>query len=76
MGCYAGRRSFIAPPNLAELEERIRGRGTESEESIKQRLAIAKKELIAQKEFDAVIINEDIDNAFFEIERLMGLDCC
>ena len=69
-----GLQIFIAPPNLSELEKRIRGRGTESEESIRQRLAIARKELIAQKEFDAVIINEDIDNAFSEIERLMGLN--
>jgi len=36
-------------------------------------LAIANKELIAKKEFDAVIINEDIEKAFKEIEGLMGL---
>ena len=64
---------FLAPPNLSELEKRIRGRGTETEESIKDRLAIAKKEIIAKKEFDAVIINEDIEKAFKEIEGLMGL---
>ena len=64
---------FLAPPNLSELEKRIRGRGTETEESIRDRLAIAKKELIAKKEFDAVIINEDIEKAFKEIEGLMGL---
>ena len=55
---------FLAPPNLLELEKRIRGRGTETEEAIKDRLAIANKELIAQKEFDAVVVNEDIDKAF------------
>ena len=64
---------FLAPPNLSELEKRIRGRGTETEESIRDRLAIANKELIAKKEFDAVIINEDIEKAFKEIEGLMGL---
>ena len=64
---------FIAPPNLSELEKRIRGRGTETEESIRDRLAIANKELIAKKEFDAVVINEDIEKAFKEIEGLMGL---
>ena len=64
---------FIAPPNLAELEKRIRGRGTESEEAIKDRLAIAKSELLAKKEFDAVVINKDIEKAFREIEALMGL---
>ena len=64
---------FLAPPNLSELEKRIRGRGTETEESIRDRLAIANKELIAKKEFDAVVINEDIEKAFKEIEGLMGL---
>ena len=64
---------FLSPPNLFELEKRIRGRGTETEYSIRNRLAIAKKELIAIKEFDAVVINEDIDKAFKEIEVLMGL---
>ncbi len=64
---------FIAPPNLDELEKRIRGRGTESEEAIRDRLAIANKELFAKKEFDAVVINDDINKAFREIEGLMGL---
>jgi guanylate kinase len=64
---------FIAPPNLSELEKRIRGRGTETEEAIKDRLSIAKKELIAKKEFDAVVVNENIEKAFKEIESLMGL---
>jgi len=64
---------FLAPPNLSELEKRIRGRGTETEESITARLAIANIELLAKKEFDAVVINEDIEKAFIEIEGLMGL---
>ena len=64
---------FLAPPNLSELEKRIRGRGTESEEAIRDRMKIANKELIAKKEFDAVVINEDIEKAFIEIEGLMGL---
>ena len=64
---------FLAPPDLSELEKRIRGRGTETEEAIRDRLEIANRELIAMKEFDAVVINEDIDKAFKEIEFLMGL---
>jgi len=64
---------FLAPPSLSELETRIRGRGTESEEAIRDRLEIANKELIAKKEFDAVVINEDIYKAYKEIEGLMGL---
>ena len=65
---------FLAPPNLSELEKRIRGRGTETEEAIKDRLEIANKELIAQNEFDAVVINEDIDKTYREVSRLMRLD--
>ncbi len=65
---------FLAPPNLSELEKRIRGRGTETEDAIKDRLEIANKELMAKKEFDAVVINDDIDSAFLEIEGLMGLN--
>ena len=64
---------FLAPPDLSELEKRIRGRGTESEETIRDRLAIANIELIAKQEFDAVVINQDIDKAFREIASLMGL---
>jgi len=64
---------FIAPPDLVELEKRIRGRGTESEDAIRNRLDIANKELFAKKEFDAVVINKDIDQAFEDIEGLMGL---
>ncbi len=64
---------FIAPPDLSELEKRIRGRGTETEEAIRDRLAIANKEISARKEFDALVINKDIEKAFKEIEGLMGL---
>ena len=64
---------FIAPPSLSELEKRIRGRGTETELAIRDRLKIANKEIIAKKEFDAVVVNEDIDKAYREIENLMGL---
>ncbi len=63
---------FITPPSLEELEKRIRGRGTESEEAIQRRLKRAKQELNAQNEFDAVVVNDDLDLALLEIERLIG----
>ncbi len=65
---------FIAPPSLDELEKRIRLRGTDSEESIQKRLRRAKLEVDAQNEFDAVVINDDIDNALIQIESLMQLN--
>ncbi len=64
---------FIAPPNFDELEKRIRDRGTDSADAINQRLIRAKEELKAQNEFDAIVINDDIDTALLEIKNLMKI---
>jgi len=69
----AGQQIFVKPPSFAELERRIRGRGTDAEEAIEQRLARARLELAAASEFDAVLINDDLETAGQELERLMGL---
>ncbi len=62
---------FIAPPSIEELEKRIRGRATDSEDSIQKRLLRAKEELKAINEFDAVIVNNDLDIALEQIERII-----
>lgn len=54
---------FIAPPSMEELERRLRGRGTESEEKISARLLEAKKELLKADEYDHTIINDIVDVA-------------
>lgn len=54
---------FISPPNLTELERRLRGRGTESEEIIQLRLRNAAVEMRAATEYEYLIINEKIDEA-------------
>jgi guanylate kinase len=54
---------FIAPPSLVELERRLRGRGTDSEEKIQKRLARAREEIKAVKEFDYVVINDELGTA-------------
>jgi guanylate kinase len=64
---------FVAPPSFAELERRIRGRGTDSEEAIQRRLARARVELEAATEFDAVLVNADLETALLKLEELMGL---
>ena len=64
---------FLAPPNFAELERRIRGRGTDTEDAIQLRLARASEELNAQNEFDAVVINDDLDQALKQLETYMQL---
>ena len=68
-----GQQIFVAPPSFEELERRIRDRGTEAEEAIQRRLARAREELEAAPEFDAVLVNGDLEAAGRELETLMGL---
>ncbi|MGA1302580.1 MAG: guanylate kinase [Cyanobium sp.] len=68
-----GQQIFVAPPSFEELERRIRDRGTEAEEAIQRRLARAREELEAAPEFDAVLVNGDLEAAGRELEKLMGL---
>jgi guanylate kinase len=79
-GARQVRRSFpdgfqvlLRPPSLQELERRIRGRGSDSEEAIRRRLARAREELQAEAEFDAVVVNDDLNLALAELERVSGL---
>lgn len=62
---------FVAPPSEAELERRLRGRGTEAEASVQKRLAQAKVELEYAKTpgvYDKVIVNDDLSKAYQELE--------
>ncbi len=68
-----GLQIFVAPPSFPELERRIRGRGTDPEDAIAKRLARAQEELVAATEFDAVLVNGDLESAGRELEQLMGL---
>jgi guanylate kinase len=54
---------FIAPPDTAELRKRLEGRGTDSQAHIELRLAEAERELERQKDFDTVIVNDDVARA-------------
>lgn len=54
---------FIVPPNMKELENRIRGRGTEAEEVVQQRLEKANKEMDMIREYKYVVCNDDIQLA-------------
>lgn len=62
---------FIAPPSAADLRERLEGRGTDSEETIERRLKAAEAEMAAQGEFARVIVNDDLDRAAGELERIV-----
>lgn len=63
---------FIQAPSIDALEERLRNRKTETEERIQLRVAKAKKEMESAKNFDAIIINEDLNTAFKKAEELVG----
>ncbi len=63
---------FIEPPSLEELETRLRGRGTESEEDIEKRLATAKVELSRKMEYDVRLVNDDLDRASAELVKLVN----
>ena len=59
--------AFIVPPSMAVLEERLRGRDTETEESIKCRLDIAREELLRACEYDYVVVNDKLEDCIADI---------
>ena len=62
---------FIAPPSFEELESRLRGRHTETEEAIQKRLASIKLEIENSKFFDYKVINDTVENALKQLEKIM-----
>lgn len=62
---------FILPPSLEELEARLRGRHTETEEAIQKRLQTVKSEMENSKHFDVQIVNDSIENAVVNLEKVM-----
>jgi guanylate kinase len=62
---------FIAPPSMEELEQRLRGRGTEDEAHIQMRLAKAKEECAAADKFDHIVVNDDLDTAVKELSQVI-----
>jgi guanylate kinase len=64
---------FVAPPSYEELERRLRGRGTENEETLKTRLANAQGELAYMYKpgfFDCVIVNDDVEKAYAQFKAV------
>jgi len=61
---------FIAPPSYKALEHRLRQRGTESDEVIKERLEKAEREIIQAPAYDYIVVNDDVNNA---ADRIMAI---
>ncbi|KAK0744058.1 guanylate kinase [Schizothecium vesticola] len=71
---FPARYVFIAPPSEEELERRLRGRATDSEESIQKRLTQAQKELAYARTpgvHDRIIVNRDLEEAYKELEEFV-----
>jgi guanylate kinase len=62
---------FIAPPDLAALRRRLEGRGLDAAEAIAERLRTSEDELAAQQEFQHVIVNDEVERAAGELERIV-----
>jgi guanylate kinase len=62
---------FLRAPSLSIYEERLRRRGTESEDAIRRRVARAAEELAAAGEYDHQVINDDLDTAVAELRRIV-----
>ena len=62
---------FIQAPSIEELEKRLVSRATDSPEAIKERLAKAAEEMSYSGEFDTILINDDLQTAFDEADRIV-----
>ncbi len=62
---------FVRPGDAAELERRLRGRGTDSEQSIARRLEVARRELERAGDYQYQVVNDDVDRAVQEIYEIL-----
>ena len=65
---------FVAPPSMQALEQRLRDRGTETEEAILRRIGNAAKEVeygTAPGNFDEVVVNDDLEQAFIKLRHIL-----
>ena len=67
---------FVAPPSLESLEQRLRNRGTDSEELIKRKLQDALRETAKIPEYDYLIVNEDLDTAVRQLQAILEAERC
>ena len=62
---------FLLPPSLEELEKRLRGRGTDSEDAVNLRLAAARQELEAVSRFDYAVVNEELEETIEAVRAIV-----
>ncbi|HEL1985400.1 TPA: guanylate kinase [Streptococcus suis] len=62
---------FLTPPDLEELQDRLIGRGTDSEEIIAQRIERAKEEIALMREYDYAVVNDEVPLAAERVKRII-----
>lgn len=72
---YFGEKAlsiFIMPPSVEELEKRLKARGTDDAETVKIRVEKATEELTFEKQFDKIVVNDNLDQAKSEINKIIS----
>jgi guanylate kinase len=68
---------FVLPPSMAELERRLRERGTESEDAIRRRMLAARSEVEhGARAYDYLVVNDSVDRAYAELEAIVTAERC
>jgi guanylate kinase len=65
---------FVLPPSMTELQSRLHRRAEDSEEVIRTRLLNSRAEIEHWREYDYVIVNDDLDNAFHSVGNIVGAE--
>lgn len=63
---------FLAPPSMDVLKERLEKRGTESDETLSTRIERARREMTYADQFDTVVINDQLDDAYEQVHKLVN----
>lgn len=69
--CPEAVEIFVLPPSLEELERRLRGRGTEEDAVVRQRLNRAKEEIAYAPQYDYIVVNRTVEQVVDEIEEIL-----
>ena len=68
---------FVLPPSMAELERRLRERGTETEDAIRMRMLAARSELeLGARAYDYLVVNDSVERAYAELESIVSAERC
>lgn len=65
---------FLMPPSMSVLEERLRGRNSEDEETINHRLVIAREEIRRAGEYNYIVVNDTVDNASAVMDTIINAE--